>query len=261
MHPRRAIVVTTSTTLVALTGFGWHTAAAAGDENTALAEGQFETYLATNTTLVALDVTCAQLPDAAPTGPMICYALVSDRQTVAALAELESPGRYHFISINKIDAVGPAGAPATVTAVDSAVLDLVATVTSPESRLPAMLLQANPDIASVDRITYFDATGTLEVAVTTTAANADLRNAIAFVVTDVVAGLWAEGQPLRDPTATIQPRLEVTVDGTLYSSAFGMMTRIADGTMTYAEWLDLSGVPGLTPADRLGRRVEVKRRD
>ncbi len=85
-----------------------------------------------------------------------------------------------------------------------------------------------------------------------------MRNAIAFVVTDVASGLWAEGQPLRDSTATIRPRLEVTVDGTLYSSAYEMMTDIADGTMTYADWLELTGVGESTASERFDPRFSQR---
>ena len=122
-----------------------------------------------------------------------------------------------------------------------------------------MVLQANPDIATVDAVDFFEPTGTIEISVSTSAANEDVRHAIAFAVTEVLSGLWAEGQPARDPAATIQPRLEVSVDGTLYSSAYGMMTAIADGTMLYADWLDAAGVPAFAPADRFDPRVVVKR--
>ena len=255
---RRGIAVMSSAAIVGLTAFGGEPGGAADDEDGAMAEEQFETYLATHTMLVPLDVTCAPLAGATASGPMICYALVGDRQTVAAIAELDSSASYRFISINKIEVVGAApGAEATVA--DAAVLELIGTATSPDSRLPTMILQANPQIASVDHVGYFEPTGTLEISVTTTAPNDDVRSAIAFVVTAVASALWAENQPLRDSAATIQPRLEVTVDGTLYSSAFGMMTRIADRTMPYAEWLALTGVGGFTSTDRLEHRSEEKR--
>lgn len=260
---RRALAVTTSTALAVAAGLAFGGIAAVADENTEAAEGQFRTYLATNTSLIPLDVTCAPLPDAAPTGPMICYALLSDRQVASALAELQVDGTYRFISINKVEPAAPGpGAVGSATSdspADAAVLELIATATAVDSRLPAMLMQANPDITSVDNVSFFAGTGTLEVSVTTAAANDDVRNAIGFAVTEVLSVLWAEGQPLRDPAATVHPRLEVTVDGTLYSSAFGMMTSIADGTMTYAQWLSESGGGG--PAGgRLDRRVDVKRR-
>ena len=256
---RSARVAATSTTLVSLVAACWTAGSAAADENTDTAESQFQVFLAANE-LVTLDVSCSPLPDAAPTGPMICYALLSDRQVASAIAEVESLGTYRFIPINKIEP-GTATGPSTPTpgSADAALLEAIDRAIAPDSRLSAVVLQANPDITSVNSVSFFEPTGTIEISVTTTAANDDVRNAIAFAVTDVLSSLWAEGQPLRDPTATIQPRLEVTVDGTLYSSAFGMMTAIADGTMVYADWLEAAGVPAFTEADHFDRRVVAKR--
>ena len=257
---RRALVAATSTTLASLIVTGWTAGDVAADENTDLAESQFQAFLAANT-LVTLDVSCSPLPDAAPTGPMICYALLSDRQVASAIAEVDSPGAYRFIPINKIESSAASGPSApTPGSADAAVLDSINEAVASDSRLSAMVLQANPDIASVDDVSFFEPTGTIEISVTTSAANDEVRHAIAFAVTEVLSNLWAEGQPSRDPAATIEPRLEVTVDGTLYSSAYGMMTAIADGTMLYADWLDAAGVPAaFMPANRFDRRVVVKR--
>src|SRR5262245_61875116 len=236
---RRVIAISSATVVASLAALGGGRVSA--DENTALAEAQFEAFLATHTQLIPPDVTCAALPDATVTGPMLCYALLSDRQIVAAVAELESPGVYRFISVNKVEtATSPAGPQSVASPADRAVLDVIRMATAPDSRLGAMILQANPDIASVDHIAFFEATGTIEIGVTTKAANPDVRNAIAFAVTEVLSGLWSQGQALRDPSATVQPRLEVTVDGVLYSSAYGVMTAVADGTMLYNDWLELT---------------------
>jgi hypothetical protein len=257
---RRALVAATSTTLVSLIAAGWTSGAVAADENTDLAESQFQAFLAANTTLVTLDVSCSALPDAAPIGPLICYALLSDRQVASAIAEPDLPGVYRFIPINKIESSSASGPSApTPGSADAAVLESIRHAIASDSRLSAMVLQANPDIATVDDVDFFEPTGTIEISVTTSAVSSDVRHAIAFAVTEVLSGLWAEGQPLRDPGATIQPRLEVMVDGTLYSSAYGMMTAIADGTMLYVDWLDAAGVPVTPPADRFDRRVVVKR--
>jgi hypothetical protein len=257
---RRALVAATSTTLVSLVATAWTAGTVAADENTDLAEAQFQAFLAANTTLVTLDVSCSPLPDAASIGPMICYALLSDRQVASAIAEVDLPGTYRFIPINKIESSTASG-PSTPTAgsADAAVLDSIRHAVASDSRLSAMVLQANPDIATVDAVDFFEPTGTIEISVSTSAANEDVRHAIAFAVTEVLSGLWAEGQPARDPAATIQPRLEVSVDGTLYSSAYGMMTAIADGTMLYADWLDAAGVATFAPAGRFDPRVVVKR--
>ena len=190
---------------------------------------------------------------------MICYALVSNRQTVAALAELESPGRYHFISITKVCEVAGAAATSTtsVSRVDAAILDLLGSVTSADSRLPAMLMQANPDIASVDNVSFFDATGTLEISVTTTASDADVRNAIAFVVTDVASGLWEGATVARldghDPAPT-------RGHGRRHALLVGLRDDddIADGTMTYADWIELTGVGESTASERFDPRFSQR---
>ena len=257
---RRSVVATSSAAVVSLV-VGWTTGSAAADENTDLAETQFQANLLSNG-LFALDASCSPLPDAAPTGPMICYALLSDRQVASAIAELASPGVYRFVPINKIEPGAASATPSTPSPgpADAAVLATISAVVAPESRLSAMVMQANPDIASIDSVGFFEPTGTIEISVTTSAANDDVRHAIAFAVTEVLSGVWAAGQPVRDPAATIHPRLEVTVDGTLYSSAFGMMTAIADGTMLYADWLEQAGVARFAPVGRIDTRADVKTR-
>ena len=69
-----------------------------------------------------------------------------------------------------------------------------------------MVLGANPDIVVLDRVGYFEPTGTIEISVITSAADDSVRHAIAFAVTEVLSGLWATGQPLRDPAATTGSR-------------------------------------------------------
>jgi hypothetical protein len=191
---------------------------------------------------------------------MICYALLSDRQVASAIAELTTPGMYRFIPINKIEPGVPSGAPTAPSAgsVDAQIRERIDAALAPGSRLSAMVMGANPDIVVLDRVGYYEPTGTIEISVITSAADDSVRHAIAFAVTEVLSGLWTTGQPLRDPAATTQPRLEVTVDGTLYSSAFGMMTAIADGTMLYADWLRETGVAPFTSPRRFDRRIDVK---
>ncbi len=72
------------------------------------------------------------------------------------------------------------------------------------------------------------------------------RDGIAFYVTDVMAFLWAASGPARAMDATIHPRLEVTVDGVIYGTPFDVMARVADYTITEAEWLAI--VTGNAPA-------------
>ena len=48
------------------------------------------------------------------------------------------------------------------------------------------------------------------------------------------------GHPVRQDGATIQPRLEVTVDGTMYWTPYDVMVDVADYTIGYAEWLAIA---------------------
>lgn len=258
----RAIAVTTSAALLALVGAAGTPASAAPDDNAARAEEQFQTYLATSTTHVPLDVSCAPLDIATPGGVLYCYALVDDRQTIAAMAFPDPSGAFVFIPITKA-ASDPGAAPGAdaAAAADAAVLDLIGRAVAADSRLPAMLMQASPDIASVVQVSFFEPTATIEVIVATSAADAAVRDAVAFSTTAVLSGLWAADRPLRDPSASIRPRLEVTVDGTLYSSAFEMMTSIADGTMTYAEWIATTAGTSFRATTRsVDPRADVKSR-
>jgi len=228
-----------------------------GDQNAQLAEAQFEVHLLTNTDLMPVDVTCQPPPATDPDGSMFCFALLANRETVAALARQQSPGLYQFVSVSKLDPPPTASSPAVPATPDSgtATPDPAATDTADEMVLAAIddtiaaeadirdaIIEDNPAVASLDEISYHAPTSTLVVTVTTTASTADAggRDAIAFSITDILAYLWEQQQPLRDPAATILPRLEVTVDGTLYGSSYEMMVRVADYTMEFDEWLQLS---------------------
>ncbi len=254
---RRHVIALSTVAAVAVAGGTSETAQAGvdeqGDKNAQLAEAQFVVDLLTNTTLVPTDVTCAGPPATDPGASMLCYALVGDRETVAALAVLQSPGVYRFVSINKVDfgdalplnpgVVGndPAQSPGVQSEVDALTLEQIEFATSPEAGLDAEILGANPAIESVDAIAFHAPTSTLQVTVTTGGSESQgVRDAIAFSVTDVMAYLWGEDEPLRDPTATLLPRLEVTVDEVVYGSSYDMMIGIADYTMPFIEWLELS---------------------
>lgn len=286
MRPR---VIATST-VVALAAVGGASGAARaaaddrGDKNSQLAEAQFEVHLLTNTDLVPRDVTCAPPPATDPDGAMLCYALVGERDSVAALAVPVSPGVYRFISVDKFDDTPgapapspqpqpqpqpqpvPTGedpqAPAPQNDADLAILDAVEIALIAETEIGRTMLETNPEISSVDEIGFYAPTATVLVSVTTSTESQGVRQAIAFSVTDVMAYLWEDGQPMRDASATIHPRLEVTVDGVLYGSSYDMMVGVADYTMTFTEWLDLStGGGAYMPAGRLiDRRVEIKRK-
>ena len=102
-----------------------------------------------------------------------------------------------------------------------------------------MLIENNESIQSVDLIAYDAPTSTVQVAVTTDAADPAARDGVAFFVTDVMAYLWEQSEPTRQTDATIHPRMEVTVDDVIYGSAFDVMVEVADYTITEGEWLEI----------------------
>ena len=72
------------------------------DKNVLLAEAQFQLFLVTSD-FVPSDITCTRPPLRNEAGELLCYALISDRASVAALAIMESPGVYSFLPLNKVD--------------------------------------------------------------------------------------------------------------------------------------------------------------
>ena len=126
--------------------------------------------------------------------------------------------------------------------------------------LSSLLTENNPSISSLDLLAYDAPTSTVQVAVSTTDADPAVRDEVAFFVTDVMAYLWMEDEPTREPDATIHPRLEVTVDGVIYGTPFDVMVEVADYTITQDEWLEI--VTGTGAFGRVARhvsKVDVKR--
>ena len=149
-----------------------------GSKASELAEAQFRVYLLTSTDLEPSDVTCTLPPTPDPSGAMLCFALVNDRDTVAAIATLSEPGQYTFTPINKLDTtdevVGSSTAGPTTTAqpttsagsstdVDAAIVASIDTAIGSIDQLSAVLRQRNPSITEVGDLTFDAPTGTLAI--------------------------------------------------------------------------------------------------
>jgi hypothetical protein len=238
-----------------------------GDKNVLLAEAQFQLFLLT-ANFVPSDITCTHPPVRDIGGDLLCYALISDRVIAAAIATMEEPGVYTYVPLNKIDPADLAedvptegGPPApqsagSHTAADQAVVASIDTALADAEGLGGVLADNNTSIQSVDAIGYHAPTWTVQVTVTTDAVDAATRDGIAFYVTDVMAFLWAASGPARAMDATIHPRLEVTVDGVIYGTPFDVMARVADYTISEAEWLAI--VTGNAPAPSAVKSATVK---
>jgi hypothetical protein len=271
MRSRRVLAVSTLA-VTALAGAALDAPAAAGDgddrdKNTLLAEAQFQLFLLT-ANFEPSDITCTRPPVRDTAAELLCYALVSDRVSVAAIASMASPGVYAFTPLNKVDpadldppaeqdvtAPEPPPVPETPTTTtetpspeppsseplttDQAILDSIDFAVADADGLGDVLMGNNESIQSLDLLAYDAPTSTVQVAVTTDTTDPAARDGIAFFVTDVMAYLWEQSSPTRDSDATIHPRLEVTVDDVIYGSAFDVMVQVADYTITEGEWLEI----------------------
>lgn len=223
-----------------------------------LAAAQLTIHLLTNTDLRPSDVTCTPPPTLQAGGDLLCFALVATptgRQTVAAVATLEAPGRYGFTAVTKpavpAPPTGPVGddpdapadppeQPTDPAGADQAVLDSLAEVTADPEGLQTALAEDEPAVVSVDELTYHAPTGSLIVGITSSVDTPDMRDQLAFYVTDRLALLWEADQPFRNEAATIHPRLEVSVDGVIYGSPFAVMVDVAEFAIDYEEWLAIT---------------------
>ncbi len=293
MRSRRALAVSTLAA-TAVAGAALGSPAFAGDsdgdgddrdKNVLLAEAQFQLFLVT-ADFVPSDITCTRPPLRDETGELLCYALISDRVSVAAIATMETPGVYAFLPLNKVDPadfgteppaggeVSPEPPPATEvpepttapgsldpqTAADQAILASIDTAVADAQGLSRVLTENNSSITSVDLVAFDEPTSTVQVAVTTNAADPGTRDDVAFYVTDVMAYLWVESEPTRDADATIRPRLEVTVDGVIYGTPFDVMVEVADYTITQDEWLEIvTGNAAFQTAIKRGPKTDAKR--
>jgi hypothetical protein len=281
MRSLRALAVTTLAA-TAIAGASLDSTALAGDsdggaddrdKNVLLAEAQFQLFLVT-ADFVPSDITCTRPPLRDETGELLCYALISDRVTVAAIATMDSPGVYAFVPLNKVDPadlsddtadggeISPQppqspdrpsptepGSVDSQDATDEAILASIDTAVADAQGLGRVLTENNASIASVDLVAYHAPTSTVQVMVTTNATDPGIRDGVAFFVTDVMAYLWMESEPTRATDATIRPRLEVTVDDVIYGTPFDVMVEVADYTMTQDEWLEIvTGNAAFEPA-------------
>jgi hypothetical protein len=247
------VLVTSAAALVAVSGAAVATAVpphgpAAVDEGddanqrARLAEAQFVLHLLTATDLVPTQVTCAPPPVQDLESDLVCFALVDGRRTVAAVARLVGPDAYAFTALSKLGAgppaPGPPDAPADgLSPLDTTAVEFVESATDDADGLESYLVSQEPAITSVVSMSFDPAVSTVQVEVTTTAPDEVTRHRLAYFVTDTMAYLWEAGRALREEGVTIQPRLEVIVDGVIYGAPYDVMVGVADYTILFDEWL------------------------
>jgi hypothetical protein len=289
MRSRRAlaasILAATAIGAAALDGVALAGDADDRDKNVLIAEAQFHLFLVT-ADFVPSDITCTRPPLRNEAGELLCYALISDRVSVAALAVMESPGVYVFLPLNKVDPADlgadspnegdvtpvpappssdvpePPGTPGSLepqSSTDEAIIASIDSAVADVEGLGRTLMENNASINSLDLVAFHEPTSTLQVSVTTDDAEPAARDDVAFFVTDVMAYLWEDSAPTREADATIRPRLEVTVDGALYGTPYEVMVEVADYTITADEWLEIvTGNAAFQPAVKREPKIDVK---
>ena len=291
MRSRRALVVSTLAA-TAIAGAVLDGPALAGDgdgdsdgrdKNVLLAEAQFQLLLVT-ADFVPSDITCTRPPVRDEAGELLCYALISDRVSVAAIATMQTPGVYTFLPLNKVDpadlgADDPTSAksrlrrhrrPRRARAADCAGVGRAAERHGrgdPRQHRHRRRRRRGSRPRADRRTTRRSPPSTSSPSThrrrrcrcrsSTDVADPAVRDEVAFFVTDVMAYFWMEGEPTREADATIRPRLEVTVDGVIYGTPFDVMVEVADYTITQDEWLEI--VTGNAALPEYRQRTSVTR--
>lgn len=228
-----------------------------GERRSQLAAAEFEVFLLSTTDLRPNDVTCNVPPAHDLDSDLLCFALVTDRDTITSVASVTGPDTYEFTPLGKFDPtgqVGPDGLPIAATATetatgpaqpdqlnaaDGAALQYIADLTDFPDGLASNLDEQFPEFTSLEDFSYDAPTLTMRVTVTSSAGTAPLRDSLAFAITDTLSGLWEVDSPLRADETSIHPRLEVTVDGEIYGTPYDVMTRVADFDISFNEWLNI----------------------
>lgn len=236
-----------------------------GERRSQLAAAEFEVFLLSTTDLRPNDVTCNVPPAHDLDSDLLCFALVTDRDTITSVASLTGPDTYEFTPLGKFDPsgqVGPDGLPADATATEpangpaqpdqlSAAAQYIADMTDFPDGLASVLDEQFPEFVSLEDLSYDAPTLTVRVTVTSSAGSAPVRDSLAFGITDTLSGLWEFGSPVRAEETSIHPRLEVTVDGEIYGTPYDIMTRVADFDISFDEWLNIvTGNAGFDTAVR-----------
>ena len=181
-----------------------------GDKNVAARRGAVPLYLLT-ADFVPTDVTCTRPPVPRRGRRLLCFALVSDRVSVAAIATMEAPGVYTFMPINKVDPADLAEDGARREAsrrrrsrrlVRPPPTQRSSPASTPPSPTPRASVTCSTEQQPVDPVRRLDRLprrrpGPCRSPSPPTAADAAARDGVAFYVTDVMAYLWEASEPTR----------------------------------------------------------------
>lgn len=251
-HPRRLGAAPTAIAVAVVAagvGFGAPVGLAAppaddglGPQNRQrLAEFQFDEHLLHVASLDAIATDCTAPPADDLDADLACLAWVGPGATVGAIASWVAPKGYRFTAFDKLDASELNSTPAVA---NQAVLAEIDAFVATADGLGEYLTTTHEHITDLESVSWHAPTATLSMVVRTTATSIDDRDQAAFDVTNIVAYLWEADRPIRDPAASIHPRLEVTVDGAIYGTPYPVMIEVADFTMSFGDWLAITTTGG-----------------
>ena len=230
-----------------------------------LAELSFGSFLA-----IELDVspdvfTCTEPRSTGPDEMVTCFALVEGRRVVIATSPASgATGRFTFDIVADYEIVEPgdgstpASDPVATDAPSDTVVETVpVTFTdaqrndanvailvygdqldqSASTEIGAIVEAANGSILAVSTWRWDAATATFTIDYTVNSAAGLSADESAWLTVNAMSAHWETGRPFRELAASIRPALRLQVSGAGYASDWNLMTQVADGAISDAEWL------------------------
>jgi hypothetical protein len=231
-----------------------------------LAELAFALYLGNELDVEAGSYSCTEPPALEPGETITCFTLTDSDRVVVVRTELtDTSGIYEFELVSD-HAISPADtAPTTTTTTttpgttttlptpvlittptplsvaDAAVLAFGASVNQDSEAFVGNLVGGDETLVESADYHWDPATATVVLSVTLDPTLAQSTDLAAWVIArDRAAALWGPDTPFRAEGATIEPGLDVIVNGVAYRSDFDLSVQLAEETIAMADWLAAS---------------------
>jgi hypothetical protein len=231
-----------------------------------LAELAFALYLGNELDVEAGSYSCTEPPALEPGESITCFTLTDSDRVVVARTELTGTSGVYEFELVSDHAISPADTSPTTTTTtttpgttttlptpvlittptplsvaDAAVLAFGASVNEDSEAFVDNLV--NGDDALVESADYHwdPATATVVLSVTLEPTLSQSTDLAAWVIArDRAVALWGPDTPFRAAGATIEPSLDVIVNGVAYRSDFDLSVQLAEETIEMADWLAAS---------------------
>ena len=230
-----------------------------------LAELSFGTFLAVELDVTPDVFTCTEPRSTDSEETVTCFALVErGRVVIATSAASGSTGRFTFAVVADYEIVEPASEstpasdPVATGEPASSVVDTVPVTYSEAERneanvavlvygddldqsasteIGAIVEAATGSMLAVSTWRWDAATATFTIDYTLNPNAGLAADESAWLTVSAMSAHWETGQPFRAAAATIRPALNLQVSGSAYASDWSLMTQVADGLISDADWL------------------------